>query len=350
MRSDAMSDEMRDDPVLGPLAGARPEPEPGDDASTPGAQSLLAQIVAPATTTANRSPRSLRTRRVRVGAGVLSAAAAILVAIVAVNTVGVDHGHVVVRQQPAAADVAAIARASASAFSSGRADMTFDARSGRAGEERGTAQIAFTGKNLDVAMHFDGTNGRPGFDTRNITVDGQFYLFDQHWIHDTTGSPTGNDIFDLDPRALLDVLRPAAGFVVVDTATTPAGEVRHLRATHLGALPSLHMVLGPVDGRDITSLDLWVGADDTVQRLAVTAKHTEDTHPCFVQDGIKQCVKDGDRLEKVNGTVRIIPGPANAPAVKPTVTTASFTVRFTDIGAPISITAPVGAVTVQGKG
>ena len=347
-----MTNEMHSDPVLAPLVAARPDSDPSDRANTPAAHALLAEIVAPATTPApaSRAGQRTRTRRVRIGAGVLSAAAAIIVAIVAVNTVGVDNGQVVVRQQPASADVAAIAKASASAFSSGRATMAFDARSGRAPEQRGIANIAFTGKNLDVAMHFDGMNGDPGFDTHNITVYGQFYLFDQHWIHDTTATPTGSDIFDLDPRALLDVLRPAAGFVVIDTATTPGGEVRHLRATHLGALPLLHLALGPVDGRDITSLELWVGADDTVQRLAVTAKHTDEAQPCFVQDGVKQCLKSGDLLEKKNGKLQIIRGPADAPAMKPTVTTASFTVRFTDIGAPISITAPVGAVTVQGKG
>jgi hypothetical protein len=347
--SNDMHDDMHDDAVLATLATARPDPDPSDHASTADAQALLAQIVDPTTTSIGRSPRKTRSRRVRVGAGALSAAAAILVAVVAVNTVGVDGGKVVVQQQPASADVAAIATASTRAVSSGRAEMTFASRTGETLEQRGTAQVAFSGPDRDVTMHFAGDSRSPGFDAHNMTVDGQFYLFDQHWIHDTAVSTTGSDSFDLDPRGLLDVLRPAAGFVVVDAASTPSGEVRHLRATHLGASPTLHLALGPVGGRDITSLELWVGADDTVQRLEVEALHTEDATSCFVQDGFKQCLKPGEQLAKVNGEVKIVPGPANAPA-KPTVTTARFTVRFTDIGQPISITAPVGAVEVQGKG
>lgn len=356
-----MSNDPDDEQLLTLLMEARPAASTSaDDApDSPAATALLAGILSSDADAPSNARRRTRSRRARITAGALSAAAAITVAMVAVNSLGVDHGRVVVAQQPAAADVVAIARASANALSSGRADMTFDAHQGRAPGERGTAQIAFSGKNLDVALHFAAQSGQPGFDAHNRTVDGEYYLLDgvsgaKKWYHDTTAAPTSSDRFDLDPRALLEVLRPSAAFVVVDTATGPGGPVRHLRATHLGALPSLHLVLGPVDGRDITSLELWVGADDTVQRLALSARHREPRAPaCIEQDGVKQCAKPGDRLVKIGRKVTFVPGPtsgATAEPAAPDVTTASFTMRFTDVGMPITISAPVGAVPIAGKG
>jgi hypothetical protein len=359
-----MSDEMQPepatgDPVLGMLMTARPEAA-ADDATeapdAPAAQALLSAILAfPEAPAAHRRARS---RRVRLTASALSAAAAITMAVMIVNSVGVDHGRVIVQQQSAAAvDMVAIARASAGAFaSSGRAAETFDVGPGSITEQRGTSQIAFSGSDLDVMLHFDGVAGRPGFDAHNTTVDGRFYLEDgppgaKKWYHDINATPEGSEIFNLDPRALLSVLRPAAGFVVVDATTAADGVVRHLRATRLGALPSLRVSLGKVDGRDITSLDLWVGADDTVRRLALTVRHTEVPAPAFfVQGGVKHVVKPGDKLAKVGDRITIVPGRGSAAPAEPVTTTGSYTVRFTDIGTRISITAPANATTVQGVG
>ena len=352
-----MSNDLHDDPAFDALAAARPDaPVAKDSPDSPAARALFAAIVAPTAVEKPAARSRSRSRRVRIGASVLSTAAAITVAVVAVNTVGVHNGQVVVRQEPAAADVVKIARASTSAFgSTGRAVETFDVGSGLTAQ-RGTSHVRFSGRNLDVAMHFDDENGRPGFDAHNLTVDGQYYLYDgpigaKKWYHDTTATPTGSDIFDLDPRNLIAVLRPSAKFVVVDTQTTAGGPVRHIRATDLSAMPSLHLASGPVDGKDVTSLDLWVAGDDTVQRLTLTSSHTEIPQPaCFTQDGVKQCAQPGDQLVKTKDHITIIPGPRNAAPPKPVTTKGSYSVTFSDIGSPITIAAPAGAIEVAGKG
>jgi hypothetical protein len=254
--------------------------------------------------------------------------------------------------QPAAvADVGAIARASTSAFTSGRADMTIDARSGSV-VQKGNARISFSGNNRAVTTTFAGTNGLPGFTSESRTVDGAFYLLDgapgaQRWYHDTNASASGGGAFDLNPRDLLAVLRPAVAFEVVGTV----GETQHLRATRPSAAPDLSLLLGPVPGASVTNLELWVGPDDTVQRLVLDARRTATPEPaCIIENGKRTCLKPGDRLQRANGKTIVMPatGPTTAP--QPVTTSASFDVRFRDVGAAIPITAPANAIPVAGQG
>ena len=348
-----MNDQLHADPVIEALRSARPDLT--DESFRPGAEAtaLLDEIVAGPV----RRPRG----RVAVAVSAVSIAAAITAAVVAVGSVGVHDGKVVVHQQVAAAEMRTIARTSAGALAaSGRAEMTFDVGQGAFGEQRGTSRVAFSGENLDVVLQFDDPNG---FTAHNKTVDGQYYLLDgapnaKRWYHDIGATPLGSDLFDLDPRTLLAVLQPTAGFVDVGTEQTADGTLRHLRATTLGNLPALHLVLGPLNGRDITSLDLWVASDSTVRRLDLTSSHTETQQPaCFVQappegSGVKVCLKPGGKLSRTaDGKITVIPGDVPAPKSPVTVTTtSSYSLRFSDIGAPISITAPADPIQVHGKG
>lgn len=233
--------------------------------------------------------------------------------------------------------------------------MSFDVHRGPSLEQRGVARIEFAGDDRAVTTTFAATNGQPGFVSSNRTVDGAFYLLDgapgaQRWYHDTNASSASGG-FDLDPRSLLTTLSPAAAFEVVGTAPGANGTVRHLRATRPSAVPSLRLLLGPVPGNSLTSLDLWVGPDNTVQRLAISARRTETSEPaCIVTNGTRTCLNAGDRLSGRGDKTIVIPGPGPSTAPRPVTTTGHFDVRFTDVGSPITVTAPAGAIPVAGQG
>ena len=88
-----------------------------------------------------------------------------------------------------------------------------------------------------------------------------------------------------------------------------------------------------------------------MQRLALTTSHTEIPEPaCFIQNGVKQCAQPGDQLVKTKDHITIIPGPRPAPSRKPVTTKGAYSVTFSGIGSPITITAPPNAIEVAGKG
>jgi hypothetical protein len=343
-----MNDTLHNDPLMHALSGARPPSEPADRADAPSAQLLLEQIVATPVVDHARRRRS-RSRRVVVAAG--TAAALVAGSLLVVNTIGVRDGRVVVSQPAAVADVGAIARASTSAFTSGRADMTFDVRSGSV-VEKGDARVVFSGNNRAVTMTFEGTNGRPEFTSENRTVDGAFYLLDgapgaKRWYRDTNVVVWEKGTLDLNPRDLLTVLRPAVAFEVVDTQ----GDVRHLRAAHPSAAPELDLLLGPVPGGSVTNIELWVGPDDAVQRLVLDARRTEEPEPaCVIENGKKTCLGPGDMLARKDGKTIVVPATGPAQDRQPVTTTAAFDVRFHDIGTTAPVTAPANAIPVAGQG
>jgi len=249
------------------------------------------------------------------------------------------------------------ARTSAALGASGRAEITF---ANGEGMQSGTTDLSFAGGNVAMTIRFAGEHGRPGFDTTNKTVDGEFYLYTPgpdnvtRWYHDTNSS--GSSVFDSDPRTPLASLVPAAGFVEVGSGTVDNVAVTHLRATTLGTLPALNLSLGPVDARDAKSLDLWVDGNDVVRRLDLVteekareidaavapllSKHADGTITITAKDGHNtQTVKAGELAGILNGL----------PHVTRTVDS-SYSVRFFDIGAPITIDAPAGAVDIAAKG
>ena len=117
-----------------------------------------------------------------------------------------------------------------------------------------------------------------------------------------------------DPRSLLSVLSPPAGFVADGTSTVNGVTVSHLRATTPGAVaitPLNDIIQSEPDGAQLSAIDLWVDANDVVQKAEVT----------------------------VTGT--------NGKGVPQSVT---VTVTFSQIGQLQPITAPSSYTTAGGKG
>ena len=249
------------------------------------------------------------------------------------------------------------ARSNAALGATGRAEITF---SGGDGVQSGTTDLSFAGGNVAMTIHFAGAQGEPGFDTTNKTVDGEFYLYTPgpdnvtRWYHDTNSS--GSSVFDSDPRTLLASLVPQAGFVEVGNGTVDNVAVTHLRATTLGTLPALNLSLGPVDAHSAKSLDLWVDGNDVVRRLDLVTeekvqeidasvaplleKHTDGTITIHSKDGHDtQTVQGRDLTDALK----------DLPHVTRTFDS-NYSVRFFDIGAPIIINAPAGAVDIAAKG
>lgn len=348
--------------ALDRLRAARPEL---DDAllspHTPGAQALMEEIVSMEASPA----RSSRTRKpLLVAAG--ATAAAIAIGVAAVATTGATHPSPRAGSTPKPQTTGRVAqlvnirtiaaRSNTALGASGRAQIRFDDPSGY---QSGTTDLTFSGSNVAMTIHFAGEAGRPGFDSQNMTVDGEFYLYTpgpdnvSRWYHDTNAG--GSSVFDSDPRTLLATLAPEAGFVEVGTDTVDGVEVTHLRATALDALPSLNLSLGPIDAREMKTLDLWVGTDDVVRRLDLTTeRHEQDLDP-----------KTAPKLEKhADGTIAIIGPDGRRTVVQasdlqkalegyPKITrtfSSNYSVHFSDIGVPITIAAPAGAVDIAAEG
>lgn len=115
-----------------------------------------------------------------------------------------------------------------------------------------------------------------------------------------------------DPRTLLSVLSPAAGFVADGYTTENGVRLEHLRATtpHAVSLAPLNsLIASEPDGAQASALDLWVDPSDVVLRAQIT----------------------------VSGS-----GQAARAAREPSVT---VRVTFSQIGQPQTITAPARYTT-----
>lgn len=301
----------------------------------------------------------------RAGAAALVGAAAVSIGL------GVGGGS---SQDPAtqtlrAPDIELLAAESREAFSTtGRAVAKFVLADGLDQEQRGEVRAIFAGNDLDLTLDFEtGGFGSPGFQARNRTVDGQFYLLDgppgdRRWYHDTNASGSrAQDLYNLDPRTLLQLLDESSDFETVGTEQRGGEEVRHLRATRLQDVPPLNLGFGDNADAGATSLELWVGPDDVVRSLAVSFEATE-TAPDRRMIRVKP--RDGDPkrvtmrgrwmiIQLPDGTrVKRPVGDVTKPSEGGTTTTyrSRYSVEFFDLGAPIEIEAPPDPIEVAGKG
>jgi hypothetical protein len=244
---------------------------------------------------------------------------------------------------PAAAEIAHIASTSQAALlSSGRALVDFHLAQGGTAEQRVTGTVSFAGDDVEMVLRFFPDGRGPGFEARNRTVDGHFYLYDAgRWVRDTNATGTeGRDMFSADPRTLLGALHPGAAFEVVGTETVDGLELRHLRATRVDRLPTLNLSLGPIDPDEVRTLEVWVGSDDVVRRLDIGTVHVATRDPQAATVIVRG--PDGRTTKET--------APPDAARMVTTETSSTYSLRFTDIGAPIVITAPTGAVDVAGQG
>jgi len=289
-----------DDPVMKRLRAARPETpaallDPGD---------LADRIVA------------ARVRRHRVPRWTAVAAAA---AIVAVALAVAPFGSPQSRTADALVRDAAVA--SDEALSSGRAVMTGTLPFG--------SEMTYTFAGDDLAVDFVGTAAGAPFTAGRRVVDGEMYFFwnpggtgEPDWLHDVTpGTVRGSSLVS-DPRGLLAVLAPDAGFELVGDDTVDGVDVARLHARTPEAVAAADLKLGDSTMPDstVTALDVWIDRDDVVRRIDLTmTANRRDTV-----------------INPNTGTSRLLP---------PEVSRLSL--RFRDIGVPQTVEAPASSRDVD---
>jgi hypothetical protein len=173
-------------------------------------------------------------------------------------------------------------------MTSGRADIVW-----ASGSARLTQHLTFDGANWNDAATGTGlkqpSNAGTIWNGENINrvVDGQAYHypavvwkpkahFTAGWMHMTMpGAAASLNIPD--PRTLLSVLSPSAGFVSDGYTTVDGIRLRHLRATTPGAVrlgPLDPIIESEPDNPGLSVLDLWVDPSDVVMKAQVTVSGT----------------------------------------------------------------------------
>jgi hypothetical protein len=241
----------------------------------------------------------------------LALAAAALVAVAAVG------GALAVRSsEPSGATTidAALAASSSALDRSGRAEFRYrlEGDESEGGDRVNVDRWAFSGDDLQVEMPVIGGERQPEPYPVNRRVEGEDYAGFRTgrssgltWHHDVNGDRLS--AFGADPRTLLDDLRGASPFEEVGTERVDGVETTRLRATEPRELPNLE-----IDGNDTagnaTALDVWVDGDGLVRRLDVTLEG-----------------RFGDSVEHIS-------------------------IRFYDIGEPVTIEAPAHATPIDPAG
>jgi hypothetical protein len=275
----------------------------------------------------------------------LSAVAAIAAALVAVLVaLPTTTNHTPARVASPVLHMQRIVESTTNALSSGRAHVHTSGDTDGPGARISTADftVEFNGDNRSMYGTIDPGDGRASaFPIANRIVDGQFYLQDgTHWVKDTNNAnASGADEFSVDPRNFLAGVADAAQFAPAGTETVGGMQTHHLKATKLDGIPDFNLGLGP-KGTEVTAFELWVDDQDVVRSLLVSSASKEKTYP-LAQTRI---TKDA------NGNIHKSLDPATMGDPVVVTTTLTYKVEFTDIGEPIEITAPAGAVPVAGKG
>ena len=285
-----------DDPVMQRLRAARPEMpaaplDPGD----------LADRIVAAHARRHRVPRW----------AAVAAAAAIVAAVLAVAPLGSPQS------RAAEAIVRDAAVASDEALRSGRAVMTGDVSFG--------SEVTYTFAGDDLEVDFVGTVAGTPFTAGRRVVDGELYFFwnpggtgEPDWFHDVTPRSGHHSSLVSDPRGLLAVLAPDAGFELVGDDTVDGVDVTRLHARTPEAVAAADLKLGDSTMPDatVTALDVWIDRDDVVRRIDVT----------------QTANRRETEIDMNTGTSRLLPAMVSR-----------ISVRFTDIGVPQTVEAPASS-------
>lgn len=355
-----------------------------------GMRELIDRGTAPVTASEARQraavPRARPRLRGRPGwiaaaAGVAAVSCAAALGVSQLAAPGGRRGEVILT----AATVRRIASASRSAMAfSGQAIIRYaDTQNGTL-QDSGSDDISFSGKNWNDALRqllpaAGGQAASTQFAINRI-VNGQFYLYIKgrtsrlEWYRDT--NPSGHPSFTIpDPRTLLGVLRPSAGFEPAGYQTIGGLRLLRLRATHTSHLPLTSLPdLQP--GEHITALQVWVDRHSVVHQMAIAAQQTQrvvefrtgQIIPSKLPKGFKMIIrKPGQRISfwRLRDAVEIIKsrrggrpsmviivGPARAArgSARLERLATSLTVSFLDIGTRQVITAPARAIPQYGRG
>jgi hypothetical protein len=239
---------------------------------------------------------------------------------------------------PPSLNMQRIVDSTTSALNSGRAHVHYDSQGGGA-----DFTVEFSGDNRSMSGTIDPGDGRASaFPIANKIIDGQFYLQDgTRWVKDTNAANmSGDDVFSVDPRSFLAAVAQAAQFATVGTEQRGGVETRHLKATKLDGIGDFNLGLGPRGETSLTAFELWVDDHDVVRALLVKSEQHEKTYP-----GAQTRVS-----KDANGNVHKSLDPATMG--EPVIVTirSQYKVEFGDIGQPVVITPPPGAVAVAGQG
>jgi hypothetical protein len=328
-------------------------------------------------------------RRSRLGAAAAGIAAAGIAGALVASQVGggTSAGG---RTVLTAAMVRHLASASQAAMTSGQAEIVWTASSGSSAPV--IQDITFDGadwkdvtdpgvptRQVNLGPHATGWAG----ESIGEVVDGRSYHYPaivltpqgpqlrQEWAYfDEPGAAQPVNIPD--PRTLLGVLSPAAGFVPDGYNTVNGVQLEHLQATTPGAVPTapLDPVIGsePVNAQ-VSALDVWAESSGVVLKVQVTVTGgpgtVQELTPAGLQ-AVDQYIKDnnitiasgilrnsqvlsawatgqgGSRFPGLAGLVRQ-PGMTTTRQVPPNSVTVTLT--FSQVGQPQDITAPTHYIT-----
>lgn len=262
---------------------------------------------------------------------------------------------------PTLDDIELIAERSGAALGSGRAMVRFATETEDSPylASSGTTRLAFSGDDIEMVIDFD-AGISPAFTAENKTVGGEFYLLDgppddRRWVHDTNASGgRAVEIFGLDPRTLVDLFSTGSTLELVGTEDVDGVSTRHLRSTAPFPAPSLNLGMGPTGGATVDRLELWVGPDDVTRRIDLVLSQDVEM---VDRDSAPTMAKGADGtivLTAPDGTVtRVAPGERLDTGSLPMTTRvqrSTYSVTFSEVGAPISIVAPADAIEVAGVG
>lgn len=265
------------------------------------------------------------------------------------------------------ADIQLIAARSGEALArSGRAVVKFasDTDGGQFLSSTGTADIAFSGDDIEMTIRFDGSDEtspeRGAFTAQNKTVDGEFYLLDgpvgdKRWVHDTNAAGgRGSEIFNVDPRTLFPVLSAGAGFELVGREDVDGVAASHYRSTRPVPASSMNFGLGPVGEATVTAdvIDLWVGPDDIATRVDLQLSYPVEAVDPASAPLIGKNPDGSMTVTGTDGSVTVIPVGEPFPDLPMTTRTvrSTYSVTFSDVGAPITIDPPAEFTDVAGVG
>jgi len=268
-----------------------------------------------------------------------------------------------------AAMVRRVAAASGTALArSGRVLISFRTVSAGSVTE-GSDTITFSGQDYNFAGRVSSPagGGQPASSESfvNRVVDGRAYDYfvashGLRWYH-VTGPDAVSGLHIPDPRILLSVLTPRAGFAAGRWQQVGGLRLRELHATAPGRLGALVALPDVQPGEHVTSLTVWVDRAGVVRRMAI---------------GLRAAIRVWKfRVSHRHGIARVImPGAGGARRVsvaqfrrikarlfrdaraagdltsRRAVTTTTMRISFTDIGQPEPITAPPHAITIAGHG
>ncbi len=284
-----------------------------------------------------------------------------------------------------AAMVKHVASASSAAMTSGQAHLDWIS----SGLPSVTQQISFDGANFnDVIDSSGGLPSSPSSGVSGITwtgpsiervVDGRDFDFPAlvsrpkpHFVAgwmliDTAAQSLGIP----DPRGLLSLLSPSAGFTSEGSVTVGGETVRHLHATTPGNVPVAPLgtiIQSEPDNAQVAALDVWVNSSDVVLKAQVTVSGTDTTSvltPAGMQAVQHYLKQHGVSLDQVPTSPAALEVWADAvskadnpslaallkqPGIVSTTSAPSsvtVTATFSQIGQPQNITAPTHYITLD---